>query len=727
MSWRGRGWRLGLGVLLALALTARAQTAGAPGLPDVSAQLCALPDDLLDVTIAGQYRGTRFVRRGPDGRLYLDAGSLRPAEAGYADGHANCDGVEYLRLSPDLRFELDSARQTLSVAPALSRLPTGELDFGGVLNQSGESLPISTAYAADFGVRAGYTFGGSLSGQGYLGASVFGDRWGAQASVLADLNGGTFSLTPRARASYDLAPQWTVGLGYNVAPLSDDASGPSTDELRLEVGGSFGFTRVLPTLVIQLPLEADLRVVIGGRTVREVHASPGVLTLRNLPLPGSVGQVEVYVRDATGESVQRYAYAFNPASLPPGAFTVRGGVAYGSLGLGGDASTTFGISEHLIGSASARWRSDGYRAALGLTGLWDRSAMSALLLVSGPGEAGPQVTASGVYSLALDPLYLRFSVGEQLWPLLAPSVGASLGYRTDRLAVQADAGYAFASQRLDLGLSGGYALSDAQVLTASVGLSGGSLRFGLGLRAVFSDSLLADASLSGPSPGGVFGVSPQLNVRYTPTPSQLITALASANELAASYRLTAPVALDARLSTRGLSAGVRGAVTFVNGQALLSTRASSAGLLIRTGIPGLPLRVNGSLAVTTDAAGNAFISTLTGGSEASVSVSLDDLPITISAGKLETNVLVPTGGVAELNWQDNFTVSRWIRFLFADGNPAAYGSVLLGGLRFDTDDQGYALVPVRLAGVTGELRADGGGQACRVTVPADRETATCAP
>jgi outer membrane usher protein len=485
--------------------------AAAPA-PASDAALCALPDELLQVTVGGQTRGDFLIKITPSGVL-LEQQALQASEIRYGRQTVTCDGVAYLLLTPEVKPNYDPAAQTLSLTPVLDLLPGNTLDFRGA--KALTPAPTQPAYGADGGLRVNANSGGTFSAQTYVGGAYFGGALSGYAGVSASASSsntaaagrtttGTFGV--RAVVHYDVSTDWGVSAAYRVDAATVGGLGYGVGSFSgLSVNTRGGLQRELAKVELDLPLEANVVVRVGERTLRSFRAAPGKLVLLNIPLENVVGTVEVNVSDSTGTRSFSSPYSFGGGTLQPGGYVATARAGYLGDPFSGTAQRTAdlnlrvglprnwslqGAARLLEGEygASVQARHSGAAEALGFgatvsgtltpesTGTGSTGTGS-----TGTGSTGttggtgtrliPDVRLNADYSRQIGNLGLSATVAVPLLKPSAAQVGAALGYQSGRWSSSFSGGYDFGARSINAALGAGYTFDDQRQLTA--GITGG--------------------------------------------------------------------------------------------------------------------------------------------------------------------------------------------------------------------------------------------------------------
>ena len=537
---------LSLGASLAPgALAQQSVSAAAPA-------LCTVPEALLQVTVGGQTRGDFLVKVAPGG-LLLESAALQAAEARYGLSTLTCDGLNYVLLDPALRPSYDALAQTLSLTPVLDLLPGNTLNFRGV--QAVTPAPTQPAYGADAGLRVGAATSGSLNAQTYLGGAYFGGPLSVYAGVNASLSsapgaGGERTTTGgfgvRAIAHYDLNTDWGVSAAYRVDGDSVGGLGYGLGSFTgVSVNTRGGLQRELARVELDLPLEANVVVRVGERTLRSFRAAPGKLVILNIPLENIVGTVEVNVTDSNGARSFSSPYSFGGGSLRPGGYlaTVRGGYLGDPFGGSSqrtlDASGRLGLINNWSVQANARLLESSYGASVQARHASDTDSLGFGVSASGSltqagTQASPDVRLNADYARQIGSLGLSASLNVPVFNLGASQLGLGLGYQSGRWAGRLSGGYDLGQQQLNASVGAGYTFDDGRQLTGT--LSGGysflQNTWTVGANAGYALSSTQQLSAFVNSSSGVGGaagrVSAGLGLRYTPNDQLSVEAGASA-------------------------------------------------------------------------------------------------------------------------------------------------------------------------------------------------------
>lgn len=218
------------------------------------------------------------------------------------------------------------------------------------------------------------------------------------------------------------------------------------------------------------------------------------------------------------------------------------------------------------------------------------------------------------------------------------------------------------------------------------------------------------------------------SVQYRPAPGHTLGASVGARtwqNSRLSYAYEGPASAEVNLTPRGADVSASGVVGLIGGSLIPGREAGNRNLLIRTGVRGVPLRVNG-LPTVTDARGDALVALRSGERQVKVTVDSDDLPLNVAVTQDSAVLSVGGNGVATLNWQTNFEVSRWVRLYWKAGEVAAAADLHLDNAVLPADPDGYVLLGGRQNTAGARIASQDGTRSCPVTITPAEVTA-CMP
>lgn len=751
-GWRGRVLRSALALSTCLTLgAALAQEA-------LGAEVCASTRNFVDATINGAGRGgTLLISRA--GEVWISAELLRPSESRYAAQTVACPDGTFVRLNPLLNVTFDHAELTLDVRARSELLPGNVLDLTprpGKLATGSAALPVTS-----LGVQVSAKRVSGDGAAGGVGTALFTQRVSVRGayrtgSTTLSLEGTESGdpanphLTLNARSAY--AVNDTLGLGlalYAVSEAgSDRAFGLSWNQISgLEV--RLGATRAyrIPSLTFDLPLDAGVTVSVNGGAGQAFQAQAGILTLKNIPVSTPSGTISLRIHDATGTHQLERHYQVSDVVISARGFAGLGhlGAVHRADATGGlelspaaDFSGTYGLNDTWslggqlrVSRALAQGQfSVRYTTSLlgaGIAAEYDSSRRNSLFLIADALYTKERwQVASAVRLVPLDAVQTQFSahlsyhaqptalaLRLQATPGLASyGVGANLTRRVN--------------SHLTLGGDFTYTVSPAQGAAWKAAVQ-------LAWQPQSALTVLAQSeSLS--TPGGRPAIATNTKLSYELAPGSVLFGAVNVagGEVVGSvgYSGVRNVTGTVEVNTRGdatldLTAGL----SLVGGQLFVNASEPGPGILIRTGVPNLPLNVGGQLVVT-DGRGDALVLLGDGVRDVTVTPDFGRIPVTVTVQDDLLEVRLDHSGVVVVNWTQNFTQNVWLKLVWPDGRPIAYGSVQLAaspGQTFISDDQGWALVPTFTTPSQLKVTEDpsAGTRRCAGTAQPGDETVPC--
>ncbi|GAA5512714.1 hypothetical protein Dcar01_01435 [Deinococcus carri] len=678
---------------------------------------CDSEPEVVAVTVGGLARGDLPVRRVGE-QIWVPAEALQSAEAAYAVARAECEGRPYVQLAPGLDLQFDPNELTLTVQAAAQLLSGGELDFGGTFGERLTSLPaFSVAGRFDVLRQAGEAPQGTVGFS--LGAQV--DRYRAGVDVNLSGTPQQARLSGAVSGAVLLNENWTVG---GVVRLSPEGLGSGFSGL--EVQGHSPEGTLVPELVLNLPLDATVTLLYEDRQIARFRAPAGRFLLRNLPFPASEGVLLAFVQDARGTRIVPLPFSRTQINLSQGAYAVnaRAGVQGGQATV--RASGAYGLGRGLTVQGQTQLTGSRQSASASLGGPLGpgRGRVGASLLHD---EAGFSGSVDAGYAAPLGPLTYVVDLSLPTSSPLAPSVALGLSYNTLRLQTSLTGQYDFGAKQGAVWLTTDYQISPQWSVQAQLNYRDPS-RYGASLGLTYRLP-------SGLTLGAGAGLA-----HLPPTADQPVGSLTGRGSVSASYgehQLTVfgpnawgvtyrntgvwPLILGADVDGNLVAQGELG-VTFVGGRFLRGAAQEGVSLLVRTGVPGLPVRVSGGSLQRANGRGDLFFTGLTPGANVVLQVATNLLTFETEVGDDEKPLKLGTAGVSQYDWSANFQRKRWVRILWPDGTPAAYVLVSAGERNFFTDLDGNVLIDQTLApGTPVTVRAEDGSRSCSLTLAAGEE------
>ncbi len=491
---------------------------------------------------------------------------------------------------------------------------------------------------------------------------------------------------------------------------------------------------VASPISVQLENPSALSVLVNGQLLGSVDAPAGEITLLNVPLPRQANNtVALLIEDENGLT-QR---TFNGVS--PSEASLRGGLF---------ASASVGYDDQAVGSGWSAAATAAYtilpqlgvEAQASVSGNGALSAAGQVRYVGAPlsGGIGVQVSrpataadtaasplstrVNGSLAYRRGPLNVNGSVAVPINELSGSTLNLSAAYSAAPwyFSVAAATGLNAQSWQVDGSVARVFNERSSVALTASA--RPGGWQAALRGSYVFTPRLQGSAGIGLGSGGTV----PSATLSYRPDPTQIVALSADRNEIGVTYGLSRGVDANASVTTRGAAAQVTGAVAYLDGRVLLTSGLAQRGILVRTGVPNLPLRVDGLGGVVTNQRGDALITQAAPAQTVSVRVNPRDLPLGVSIQSVEATVQPAATGLTVVDWRDNFSISTFVQFRWQAGEVAANADFYLDGEKILLDDEGYGLVPQAAVTRTGELRGPEGSRRCAIILASTAKEATCA-
>ncbi|MBZ9716024.1 hypothetical protein [Deinococcus multiflagellatus] len=743
-EWRRAAWLL----TAALTTPAGAQTSagGAASAPTPSP--CATAPTFVDTVVSGEARGGALILVRP-GDLWIAPSVLRDSETGYIAERVTCDDGPFVRLDPRLEARYNAAELTLDIRPRLDLLPGNTIDLGAqaeAAGAGGPALPLVTL-STRAGINrlpsptpeTGLALPATLSHTATVRAGVQVDRAQASASIseAGTFTGGQSRMQwqGEAQATYDLSEHLSAGVQV-YGRLADGQvllDPQRISGLRLSAGDTRAYR--LPEVVVPLPLDADVDLVVNGEAVPRLRARAGNLVLRNIPVTSPEGTLEFTIRDGAGQRTQVRRYTAAEVVVTAHALAAQAEAGWLGTRPAARATAVYGVTDHwsLSGQAAVTTEAWSVKAGARYVDTQLNAGLSAEYDTSRPEAAALNADATyvqGVWRVASTARVLPLN-------LKASAVGAQVTWTQPRYSLTGRVETAPANAQYLAGLTVNRRVSDQLAATVDGSLTsvGGQLGWKVGMALTWNPTptvnvVTAAESQSTAQGGALSGLRTQ--VRYQPAPNHTLSAAAQLNtaqdrSARLTYEYDGQVRLNASAATSGeWSATGEAGLAWVGGRVYVTPDEPGPGVLVRAGVPGVPLLINNT-PVMTDARGEALV--LLGAGQRSVSVvpNFDRLPVTISVREERRDLTLATHGVTVLDWSKNFARFAWVRLLHPDGTPLKYARLNLSGDP-TTDDEGWALVPEFSAPQTVQVTEEApDAPPCQAALVPGTETVTCVP
>ncbi|GGL03012.1 hypothetical protein [Deinococcus radiotolerans] len=716
-----------------------------------AAASCDAPELLLNVRLGQSERGSQVVRLDvQDGQL-LDAllppDLLRPDEQGYVAERVDCDGVAFVRLKPDLTVTYREERQDLLIRPQPTFLGQRHVDVSRALKSVTPAGQPATG--VDFGVWSSATYrqpDGQPAGlgvtQAYVGVGGATARATGYVGVLGTIDPrspdpqAARTVTARATAQYAVTPEVTLYGAVNAEPGSTQPG--------FTAGAFTGLTatyeritpRLYPDVTLFLEAPADITVRVNARTLGVVSVGAGEVHLTNIPLDASRNVIQLQLDSEAGVTEQTIAVPDDDAVTPGQDLTARATLGLSAGRWVGQLSAQSTLTRTLAAQGSVQLGADGTLAAgaqvaLNADHLPDGESLSGVVGLQvkrtpAPDAAPARVTTTlnGGVSYARGPLNTQARASVPIGDLPRSTVSLRASYDSDPWFLSGSVATAFTPRSWEAALGTSRKLNDRSAISLSGTVAPSGYSVQVRGSYVFTPDLRGEVTAAG-APGAV---TPAATLTYTPTANQVVAVRVSPENVNAAYGYTRDVALNLSASLTGAEGQVTGALSRVNGQWRLSPALVQRGVLVRTGVPGLPLIVDGGAVILTDPRGDVLIPQPTPAQTLTLRVNTRELPLGIAVGSSTLEVRPAPLGLTTVDWRANFTVSSFVRFFWAPGQPAVNADLLLNGELIPLDDEGYGLVERGTTVRTGELRGGPDGtRRCAVQFHPAVDTATCAP
>ncbi|PTA68684.1 hypothetical protein [Deinococcus arcticus] len=697
---------------------------------------CALPQTFVEVAVAGQARGGALALIDGE-RVWLSPGVLREAEAGYADARVRCDDQDFVRLNAALEVRFDPGELTLSVGGRTELLPNNTLDLGQVRPPEAEVLP--TLPVTTLGVQGEAARRPGEAGQPAVlthSAAVRAGYQNGRLALGAQLGeAGGQGLSTAWQGQLSAAYQVRDNLSVEVAAYAVRVAGGPVRLADEQISGltvTFGSVRAyrLPQLVLALPLDAEVELRVPGVEVPRLNAAAGTLTIRNLPLDLPAGTVELRIRDATGTRFERVTYTAADIQVTAQALAVRAQAGLRGTRPAAQATAVYGLND--AWSLSAELDADTARQQLKASARYVVTDLNTGFGVQYDSATRTRLLLSGDATWARGEW--RFGAGAVVPPLdlRAASVSGQVGWsaRGTSLGLRAQATPGAARGELGLSASRKFSADLSVALGAAVSTNAGQLGWRATLSATWTPTPRLGLNAAATAENGstlletraVYQLAPEHTLN-----AGVVVGSGAARAATVGYQYVGQGRAAAQLSTTG-EARVSGSVgaALVGGQLYLTAAETGPGVLVRTGVAGVPLVVGG-VPVVTDRRGDALVLLASGTRVAAVAPDFEQLPVTVSVQEDGRTLSLSPYGVTVLDWTGNFARFAWVRLLRPDGTPLKYARLALKGDP-TTDDEGWALVPEFSAPQTVQAtEEDPGAPPCQVQLIPGTETVTCVP
>lgn len=709
--------------LLVAASFAGAQTAiPASAVPeDVSAAAVCPPtnvETLLEVRVAGVNRGTFLVREAL-GRTWIQRTAFRQGEERYFDAELRCDEVPFARLRSGISTQTDLEQLTLSFEPQLELLGSQEFTVTAPAPERLLSLPL---LGLDYRLSGSTDLNLKTQQNGEFRVNYTQDAFSGFAGLRESLGqGGVFALSSYARARYQADPQFAAQLVYNLPAVVGLGQGNLLGAQAFIQGG---LTRYWPVFEFVLPLEADLRLIANGKTLKTWRSAPGKVTLRNIPLEGNRGNFSVEIQDEAGKRSIGEGYDYPDTLLPQGGYiaTLEGGLLADDL-YGGTAFRV-GLLPELTLEGRGAFSSTLTRGELWAVLAPPRQSLRLGLSFDSSSVKSAPFAARANYNVSIFPFSLGVSAVIPLQDSFAPSLGVNALFNAGSFDVSAQSNYESDGRGLSNRLSVDIRLNEQLSLSPFISQQGDNITVGIG--ATFRPESNLSGSISAVKPSSS---NPAFNagVQYQPDPQNGFSVSTDFQSLSASYRYTNQFDFDISANSTGaVSAQLGGSVALV-GSNIYFSRSGNASryVLLQTGVPDLPIYAEGQYQGSTNADGNLVLALVTS-ENTQIRVDLNSLPIDLTVRQEKRDIELSNPGTYVVDWRDNFVRSRFVEFRLDAQTLAIRGQIeFVGADTLYLDDFGMGFLPISKVALEGTLISEEGGKRCPIRIEPDATSITC--
>ncbi|GGN38121.1 hypothetical protein GCM10010842_20680 [Deinococcus daejeonensis] len=664
------------------------------------AQVCTWPAEIMDVRVGASTRGEWLTRRSPDGQLWIERTALRTAERGYVQEDAPCGDGDGVLIRSGVTWAVDESALQLRLTPNLSFLPTtsSAVQWTSSALQGGQpvaTLPVQAEVTGDLTGVTRATLGVRPSLQ--RGPVLL----GGEVNVRADH--GAVTVTGALGSRVQL-PGATAGV-----QVRRDAAGYSGAG---SVSAGRLTSRTLPPLSIALPLGGELTVQVEGDTSAAIVATAGTLVLTGIPIPNRAGAVTVTIRDEAGVRTERVTFPAPAHAMNDGDWQASASATVDARGVSTQVQGTL-VRGAWLWAADGTWTA---RQAAGAVTATYRDGTRTLGLTTGLRQVQRDIQPRFGVTYQTQGLIrdVTWTAGAHATWSGAPQdrrAGVNLGLSADRWQVRASGDWT--PDGVSVTTTGQWQVRPDLQVRAGGRWGPQQSAWQIGITWQVSPVTTAETRL---------GRDPALTVTVRPDDTFTLQAQVTPAESRVDLTGGGAAQLRASVSTRGTwQASASSVLVLTGGMQRWSRTGDSGVVILHTGMPDLPVQLDGAPAGRTDAQGTLLLPDVTPGARHTLSVRTDDLPIEVTVR--DDRLTFTTQGQAgtELDWRANFTRLHAVTFFLRPGQPAAFGTVRSAGQDWSLDDLGRALLPDQSG--EGQLLLD--GESCPVAWTNTDTTVTC--
>ncbi|GEM48541.1 hypothetical protein DC3_41760 [Deinococcus cellulosilyticus NBRC 106333 = KACC 11606] len=674
--------------------------------------------------VNGLKRDTVAVRYGPPGALVPRDLLIRPEQLNLT--RVDCEG-QALLLVPFDQVEYAPEEQALSLKFAVEKYPAQVLDVQDARINSSRSLTTLPVWYLDFNVSARKQQN-LFSQQATVGVNVAVDQLQARLGVKEIFQNNQVSVQGQGHVHYPLSPHWMASGLWNMPrsglSLLSGASGNLFSGVQVQGGEKPSHFLEPISLLIQHP--SSVVVLVDGQVLMVKEVDPGPLKVEHVLLPNGKGTVSVVVQNAVKAERFDYPYETPADLLRPGAYQALlfAGWNESKNAPQVGATAAYGLGAGWLVEGEAVWEGQ-QTAEASITGLWkqDVHQFGVQLGLNHQKDAGFSPHLKSRYIFNQQPWTLTAQLDMPLSAPFTPFVQATAGLQQDAFGLQLTGQFDSARHLVSGRLQGNWNLQEGSSVYAYVSADNRqNYRVGLGGRFKLDPQITGAVEVNKAIPSGP--VQAQATLVYQPDAQNTVTLAADLQQATLSHHYDGVVETDVSVSTRlDASASIQGSVTLVGDQFYLSREQQGSAILVKVGIPDIPLYVNGQLEGKTNAAGELLVLGLPSNRAITVGVNLNDLPFNITTEQESETVTLGQQGMAVLDWTSRFQVSTWVQFLILD-QPVRNGTLRVGGSTYPLDDQGWGLLNAVSEAASAVLETED-GQTCNLTLASQQEQYTC--
>lgn len=704
------------------------------------AQSCSGDEAFLDIYFGTVGRGTHATLLG-ENQVWISPDALYDSEKKYIVGEMTCGGTPYVQLNPELNVQFDAASQSLSIKPKTEILDPQNISVSadetslpdqGLL--STEPLP---TLSVDYGLWASTNLDrlpeSNIRGQ--LRAQLLYGDWKLSAmgnEILTTSATENRLTTGDASAQLEYTPNANLNalLGWNVSPLATlvdrgAASRSAFSGARVTISND-EISRVLPDLEFVLAAPAQVILKIDGQIAQVWdNLPPGPIHLKNIPLKGLFGRIEVEIKDVEGrtETLSK-GYTFNGNLLSQNGYRgfTEGGITNTDKKGYAGANYAYGLTDDWSVEGQGYWNETrAYGMVRAITGTSDQT------LWLGTGfewtADNTELFFQPAYTLYSDIGALQASLNLGINHLENSKASVVFSRSFSPFSMSTRATYDWAKKAIEANLYSSWRIDNRFSVATSATLKDKAWTLTLSGQWSPETNFFANATATLDPEGKV---KPSGSLFYRLDDANQISLSASLDDIYGVYNFQSS-AIDARLEANNhklVKGSVAGGLSLMNGN-VYTTKSSQSDVpvLVRLGVPDVKLQIDGTTA-TSSANGEVFWSG-TGDRIMQIDIDIESLPITVAIGRTSFRVKSQANRLNVVDLTGILTVSKEIHVLWKDNTNASFAQLKLKGVTYPLDQDGFALVPERDLIETAQLVSEDGKQTCTLALNPNADTFVC--